>query len=318
MRQGTLWGVSLRRLRIEIPKLKRPRLQLPRMIWPLRLILYFATFILSATTIANVALGFLGTIASGIAYAAAACMLFGSVCYLYRDIVSGINEKIRPGIEANPYTYRIVKDYRYRTVLSAYASLIISIGFAAYNALFGIINRSVWFGALASYYIMLSIMRFCVVQYDRKASAIKGNKEVAAKEWRLYRNCGILLIILTFALGASVIQMVFFSRSKNDSESLVIAAAAYTFYKIITALIHIVKAGKLKSKLLISIRNIGFADALVSVLSLQISMFLCFGNGKGEESLIMNCITGAAVCLILLVLGIYMVVTAKSKQEAFE
>jgi len=61
----------------------------------------------------------------------------------------------------------------------------------------------------------------------------------------------------------------------------------------------------MNSLLLRMIRNIGYADALVSLVSLQTAMFVSFGDGTDTRT--MNLLTGGVVCLMILLMGIYMI-----------
>jgi len=56
------------------------------------------------------------------------------------------------------------------------------------------------------------------------------------------------------------------------------------------------------------IRNIGYADAMVSLVSLQAAMLVSFGDDMDTRW--MNLLTGGVVCLIILSMGIYMVRSA--------
>ncbi len=89
------------------------------------------------------------------------------------------------------------------------------------------------------------------------------------------------------------------------------------FYKLTMSIINMVKARKEKSLLLITLRNIGYSDALVSLLSLQTALFAAFGQAEDEFIPVMNALTGAAVCLMVLGLGIYMVHNAGEKKLAW-
>lgn len=73
------------------------------------------------------------------------------------------------------------------------------------------------------------------------------------------------------------------------------------------AVINMVKSRKTRSPILITIRNIGVADALVSMLTLQSTMLVSFGGGNGLEASRMNGITGLAVCILISVLGVSMI-----------
>jgi len=62
----------------------------------------------------------------------------------------------------------------------------------------------------------------------------------------------------------------------------------------------------LKSPLLVAVRNVGYADALVSMMSLQAALLVSFGDGEPDPRL-MNGISGAAVCGTVSLIGIYMI-----------
>ena len=51
-------------------------------------------------------------------------------------------------------------------------------------------------------------------------------------------------------------------------------------------------------------RRIGYIDACVSILTLQTAMFASFAEGEEAFVKLMNGITGTAVCLMVLGLGI--------------
>ena len=92
---------------------------------------------------------------------------------------------------------------------------------------------------------------------------------------------------------------------------------AYTFYKITMAVVNMVKVRKTKSPILITIRNIGAADALVSMLTLQAAMFASFQDKNSLNTNQMNAITGLSVCILISILGISMIWYAwKKKKES--
>lgn len=80
-----------------------------------------------------------------------------------------------------------------------------------------------------------------------------------------------------------------------------------SFTKTIIAIINSVKIRKTNSPLLITIRNICCADAAASIFSLQRNMNASFGNPTGKDAYIFNIATGAAVCIIVFLLGFLMI-----------
>lgn len=292
---------------IKFPKPKLLKQVLPEIKSSLRLFLYAETLILAVLSLLQVKYGYLDDIPAGILYGFSGGAVGLSCCYLCLDISKVVNDKIIPCVEANHFTKHIVKDYRYRSVLVTYLSLGLNLIFAFSNGIFGITSHSVWFGTLSAYYIVLSVMRFIVVQYERKVSGLEKTQEIRIQELTVYRNCGILFILMTLALGVSVIQMIYFDMGRSYPGTLIFLVAAYTFYKVILAVINLIKAGKLKSPLIMTIRNIAYADAIVSMFSLQTAMFVSFGSEDGMKVSVMNRITGGCVCLMILAMGIYMI-----------
>lgn len=287
--------------------IKDVKMYMLRLRWSFRLLLYIITIILIIATLLVVIAGDFQEILTDIIYVVSAGAVGLSAFYLYHDLSFGINDKLRVSIERNPFANRLMKDYRYRTVSFTYLSFSFNLLFALNNSIFGIIYHSVWFGTLSAYYIVLSTMRFIVIQYARKHSKVERTTKMIHNELTMFQICGILFILLTLALGISVIQMVYYNKGYSYAGMLIFAVAAYTFYKISIAIFNIVKAGRLKSPLLLTIRNIGYADATVSVLSLQAAMFVSFGTGDKVNERMMDSITGGAVCLMIASMGIYMI-----------
>ena len=78
-----------------------------------------------------------------------------------------------------------------------------------------------------------------------------------------------------------------------------------------------VRTRKKHSPVVVAIKSVSFAASLVSMLSLQTAMFVSYGekNGSAMQNM-MNLITGSAVCLLLLALGLIM--TARSGAKLAE
>lgn len=215
---------------------------------------------------------------------------------------------------------RLQGDKRHRIIIYAVAGLVINLMYAFYNGILGIMFRSIWFMTLFAYYAVLSSMRFGAVMFERRIAADggkAGNSESTDSDAEIFvmRFCGALLILLALILSGSV----YISMSRNiavrHQEIVMITIAAYTFYKVTIAAVNSVKIRKERSPLLSTIRNIGSADAAVSLLSLQRSMIASFGSGEADELYIMNVITGAAVFLFITALGIRMIFKKSERND---
>ena len=94
--------------------------------------------------------------------------------------------------------------------------------------------------------------------------------------------------------------------------------ADYTFRTILTTLpAFLINVAYTMYNGVITIRNIGAADALVSMVTLQAAMFASFQDKNSLNTNQMNAITGLAVCILISILGISMIWYAwKKKKES--
>lgn len=199
---------------------------------------------------------------------------------------------------------RLKTDKRYRIVSFAVCGFAINLLYALYNGALGIISHSLWFVSLCAYYVILSSMRFGIIMQDRR--------NISTEKF-ITRFCGVLLIILALALSGMTYISLTDNVAVKHQEIIMISIAAYTFYKVVLAIVNAVKIKKENSPLLSAIRNIGCADAAASVLSLQRSMLVSFGDMKQEQVYIMNVLTGAGVFAVIVMLGIGMIIKSLGK-----
>lgn len=199
---------------------------------------------------------------------------------------------------------RLKEDKRYRIVSFAICGFSINILYALYNGTLGIISHSIWFLSLCAYYTVLSSMRFGVIMQDRR--------NISTENF-ITKFCGIMLIVLSLVLSGSVYLSLTHNVAVKHQEIIMITIATYTFYKVVLAIVNTIKIRKENSLLLSTIRNIGCADAAVSILSLQRSMLVSFGEMELDKIYMMNTLTGAGVFIIIIVLGISMIVKSLKK-----
>lgn len=277
---------------------------IPKLSWGKRLLLYLLTIFFAALSIGCAVFNWFPIAVASVFYGCAALTLTASCYYIVIHMKSHVQNGILPRIEANAVTGRIKRDYYYRTVLSLLAGAALNIIFAAFNGVVGIISLSPWFGTLAAYYLLLSIMRVGILSQHKKNLQYGEDSRVIDAELRLCKKCGILLLFMTVVLIGAVVLLLTFDGGKEYPGFTIYAVAAYAFYKITMAIINVVKTYRMKKIMLMIIRDIGFVDACVAILSLQTAMFAAFG---GEDKLLiqrMNGMTGLAVCVVILVTAI--------------
>ncbi len=213
--------------------------------------------------------------------------------------------------ESREFTRNLLRNFGFRTLVVAVGSLVMSILFGAFNGVLGILEKSVWYGALAAYYIVLALLRGGVL-LSRKRNADSPYKQV-----KTYRNCGILLLIINLALSSAIAQMIFDDRSFQYEGLMIFASAAYAFYKITMSIINIFRAKKQDDLTVRAIRTVNLADAAVSILALQTALLATFNDGLTDISLF-NTLTGIAVSVTALTLGILMIVNGNKQMQALQ
>ena len=197
-------------------------------------------------------------------------------------------------------------------VKSPYTGLMVNFVYAVSNCVVGLIIHSWWFITVGAYYAVLTATRFSVLQIGKNAASTSGIDRFAK------RVTGILLIALSFCLIGINILSALKERGTAFHEIIMIAIATYTFTKVTVAIIGMVKARRMASPIAVTLRNISLADAFVSIYSMQRSMLVSFPGMQAEDIQLFNILTGTAVWIIVLLLGINLiggkrVTMAKSK-----
>ena len=283
----------------------------------IHLLVYISTAAAAVLSIIQAGKQILPWIAGIVVYVLAAVLLTLSCVFFYHDLRENVIKKILEVIKKNPLGERFLADYTFRTILTTLPAFLINVAYTVYNGVIGIINQSVWFITMAVYYSLLGIMRYRAVSTGRKISRLDDREQIRKKELSVIKTDGILLLVLNLALSGVVLLTIAQDTAKRYSEIMVISIAAYTFYKITMAVVNMVKVRKRKSPILITIRNIGAADALVSMLTLQAAMFASFQDKNSLNTNQMNAITGLSVCILISILGISMIWYAwKKKKES--
>lgn len=189
----------------------------------------------------------------------------------------------------------------FRFVRNPYVSLGLNFLYALGNSAVGFLTYSWWFITVGAYYAVLTVTRYSVLQIRRKA---KGNY---ATELFARRITGILLVVLSWCIVGVNILAALKDRGTKFHEILMITIAAYTFTKITVSIIGMVKAKRSDSPAVKTLRNISLADACVSVYTMQRSMLVSFPGMEAGEILLLNILTGTAVWIVVLLLGMNLI-----------
>lgn len=212
---------------------------------------------------------------------------------------------LKAALHRNPHVHRYLTEAQFQTHVSLYLSLGINLLFAAMKLFYGVHDRSVWFGTLAVYYIMLAVMQFLLLRHVKRNAIGKA----LVSELRQYRLCGVILLLMNIALAGVVILVVRKNEGFYYAGYLIYVVAMYAFYSIITAIRNVIKYREYKSPVMSAAKVIKLATALVSMLSLETAMLSQFGGESGPEfRQLMTALTGICVCLAILTAACVMII----------
>lgn len=213
-------------------------------------------------------------------------------------------------IDSHPIGHLLLNDLAARGTASLYQGLIISLLYAGFKLITSFIYDSVWFGAVAIYYILLCIIRGELIHTVLSAKQYTDDNEKLLREYIGYRRCGYLMLLLNIGMLSMIIQMVWQNQGNEYSGLVIYMSAVYTFCILIIAIINVIRFKKVNRPALSASKVINLTAAFMSILVLQTSMISQFGGGA-EFCRIMNAITGSAVCLLTLCMAVYMIINAK-------
>ncbi|MBO5177964.1 MAG: hypothetical protein J6K04_08130 [Lachnospiraceae bacterium] len=233
------------------------------------------------------------------------------VCFRMPKIIKGMKKVLY----SHAYSEKFLTDKKLRTEFFLYFGCGFSIVYAIFKFTAGMYYRSVWIGAVAVYYIIVSLMRFGLIKRYRYNLQYEDEREQRLFGLKSYRFCGILMFVLNVAVTGLVIQLIWHGETYQYPGFLIYAFAAYSFYCIGMAVRNMAKHRKLDTPILAAAKMLSFACALMSILATQTAMLTQFGDGQEMFARIMNAVTGSVVCLLIFGLALWMVRRANKEMR---
>lgn len=214
------------------------------------------------------------------------------------------------------FTQALRTNYSYRTGFFAGISLLFN-GILAISKIYaGWFYSSIWLMILSSYYIVLTLSKTFLVSSSKKKQKLTDQKQILLHEWKTYRRCGKMILILTVTLESMVVMMVRHPQTVKYDQTIVLAMAAYDFYCVISGFVFIFSQQKKYSPITNAIKSVSLASSLVSILSLQTAMFgLHAADGQENFQTLMSALTGSGICLFLLIFGCRMIYHSTKQME---
>lgn len=228
-------------------------------------------------------------------------------------------EKLRKMIHRWSFLGKMADDFSYRTVTMAGISFVMNMLFAVSKGVVGWISTSFWMITFAAYYMVLCLSKLILLGTRFKLRKIDNKKMREIKEWKAYRFCGILLMMLTIVLQGMVVLIMKTGSQFTYHEILLLLIATVDFYSLIVSIVYMIRNRGIHTPIIAAIKNISFASSLVSILSLQTAMFASYGADMDlQQKKVMNLLTGSAVCILILAFGGYMIWNARKNLKRLD
>ena len=226
-------------------------------------------------------------------------------------LIAGTGAAVRTGrvvwrrVTAISLVGRWRSDAHWRVRMGLGLSLAVNLCYAGFRMVGAVLYASVWEFALGLYYILLCALRLFLI--PRVPASAEASHYTA--ELRVYRCAGWFLIGLDLALSGIAVQIVQDGQGYNYPGTMIYAAAAYSFYCLTLAVVNAVRYRKFHSPVLSAAKAVSLTTALVSIFSLETAMLAQFG-GEPQFQFWMTAATAASVCILVLILAAYMVISA--------
>ena len=274
------------------------KLKEPKPIW--LCLFYFLFFICVALTIFAVCYNILPPLLSYILYAISALELTYFVYTFIKFCIPFFKKATINILKSQKLTNKMLEDDEYKLLVYSTIGFLINLIYVSFHLIIGILEKSIWYITISAYYTVLVITKLSVINNFKKHSTD------LQKALKTYQNTGIMLNLLTLALSGIIVLIIKQNRSFIYAGLSIFAVAAYTFYKIISAIIQTIKVRNNSNLNIKSIRNINLVSAFYSILVLQVAMFQAFGNGNNYN--IANALTGGIVSIIIFIISCTMLV----------
>ncbi len=207
-----------------------------------------------------------------------------------------------PSAEWKDRAVSVIKSYDERMPFVLNAALAFNLLYAVFKLTAGVWYHSFWMMGLGAYYGLLAGIRFLLLRCLKQ--------EDLDTDLKAYRYTALLLLSLTIVMAGIVVQTVV-NRGAYDYPGLLIYVfAAFAFGKITAAVMALIRRRNDENRVLAAARCVSFAQALMSVLALQVALINRFGGENPVFAQTMNAVAGGGVCLLVILMSVRMLVKA--------
>ena len=191
-----------------------------------------------------------------------------------------------------------------------YRGQIINVAYGSFKIGAGIFYGSAWIGSDGIYNLAQAMIQLFQILRRKNPGSL-------GQQWKSYRICGVLILLMHLTLIGIVFQMVNWNRAADSGEIMIISTAAFAFYKFTAAFIGLAKDRKHVHPVDSSVRMLKFSQDIFAIFSLQTGLLHTFGTGVPWEQGL-NLVMGCMVCFLTVAMGIYMIRRANREMKRLQ
>ena len=242
-----------------------------------------------------------------------AYILYGLSAYSLTALcikLPGAVQRDRNWLKDHPKVEGLLKNKELRFQIELYFEQFVNFAYGIFKIISGVVIGSAWIGADGIYNLTQALIQLFQILCRKKPGTIQA-------QWRSYRLCGFLILLMHLTLTGIVFQMVNWNRVEESGEIMIIATAAFAFYKFISSFINLAKDRKHTRPIDSSVRMLELSQAIFAIFSLQAGLLHTFGAGENWEHWL-NLAAGCVVCLLTVAMGIYMIRRANREMKTLQ
>ena len=231
-----------------------------------------------------------------------AYILYGLSAYTFTAVcvkLPGFVRDARLWMQDHPRLMALLKDEELKFQTELYFEQFLNFAYGIFKIVSGVVIGSAWIGCDGIYNMAQALIQLFQILRRKKPGSI-------LQQWKSYRFCGVLILLMHLTLIGIVFQMVNWSRAEDTGEIMIIATAAFAFYKFISSFVDLARDRKHLHPVDSSVRMLELSQAIFAIFSLQAGLLHTFGTGESWEHWL-NLAVGCAVCLLTAAMGIYMI-----------
>ncbi|MBO5477614.1 MAG: hypothetical protein J6A15_07680 [Clostridia bacterium] len=171
---------------------------------------------------------------------------------------------------------------------------------------------SLWFFVNAGFSLSLAICRYLTIKRYRIIKKLKNKELVMKHEVKNYLQNGVMLIFVGIMYFFVSSYMYYKGTNTNMHEFITYLVALMAFSSIGNAIYGMIKYKRNEEPIIKGIKVTNFASALTSIVLTQVVLLDTFHTGYDST---INGYTGMGASIIIIILGLYMIISAKKDEE---